>query len=151
MHAAGYILTVVIKDMIRRSQQKWMANESMIRVNAGLQALSDSLGIDKIASKEDIRKNLSEPGAYEKVKQQLETIRATISRELSSSILWKDCEVDCLTDIDRICSGILGGEYNQASDKTRDAVECNILNLLALSKELSNLAHRRVVDYVLIC
>ena len=142
-----FFLTVVLKDKIRRGQQKWIVYDSMNTINDSIRTLLNHLRIDKKSDNESTTEELTSLGQddLDTFKNDLNEIRRLIRQELLSGILWRDCEVDCLSDINSSCAFLLQfEEFGSLNDNTRVLAADAVLLLNDLSNRLTHLSNKRI-------
>ncbi len=142
-----YYLTVVLKDHIRQEQQKWIVYDSMNMINERLRSLLNYLRIDKKSDNKSTTEELTSLGQdeFDTLQNDLREIHTLIRHELLSGIIWLDCEIDCLSDIDNSCVFLLHlDDFRSLNDKTLVLAADSVLILNDLSNRLTHLSNKRI-------
>lgn len=142
-----FFLTVVLKDKIRRAQQKWIVYDSMNMINDRLRSLLNHLRIDKQFDNDSTTDELASLGQdeFDTLQNDLREIHTLIRHELLSGIIWLDCEIDCLSDIDNSCVFLLHlDDFRSLNDKTLVLAADSVLILNDLSNRLTHLSNKRI-------
>ena len=144
-----YLLTAVVKGLIRRSQQKWLVYDSMNEIIGKIQSILVVCKVDKVPDLDVIIKSLQEVIAdqdlYDEMINNMQSIRNVIRNNVLSSIIWFDYEADCLMAIDNICAWIIDAlRYQDCPPKTISRVAESILDLDNRLKKLNNYADDRI-------
>ena len=144
-----YLLTAVVKGLIRRSQQKWLVYDSMNEIIGKIQPILEVCEVDKAPDLDVIIKSLQEVIAdqdlYDEMINNIQSIRNIIRNNVLSSIIWFDYEADCLMDIDDNCAGIINALGNRyCPEKELIGVAKSIQGLDKSMNKLNNYANDRI-------
>lgn len=140
-----YLLTVVVRDFIRRTQQKWLVYDSVKEINDKIQPILEVCEVDRAPSLDVIIGSLKDKKSSAKIINDMQSIRKAIRHDVLSCIIWSDYEIDCLMDIDNICAGIIEALRHQGcQEKLLRVVAEKILELYKQSTELNNYVVDRI-------